>query len=138
MRTHLRRLKMPLLYVMGLFYITAGVTHFLSPEWFLQIVPPFLPAPLALVYLSGVAEIVVGVGVLIPQTRHYAALATVALLVAVYPANIYMAVGDVMGSELVQWGRLPLQAVLVAWALWYTESGDDDPTTNPTVGERAD
>lgn len=138
MRTHLRRLKMPLLYVMGLFYITAGVTHFLSPEWFLQIVPPFLPAPLALVYLSGVAEIVVGVGVLIPQTRHYAALATVALLVAVYPANIYMAVGDVMGSELVQWGRLPLQAVLVAWALWYTESGDDGSSASPTVGERAD
>ena len=138
MRSLLRRLKMPLLYVMGLFYITAGVTHFLNPEWFLQIVPPFLPAPLALVYLSGVAEIVVGVGVLIPQTRHYAALATVALLVAVYPANIYMAVGDVMGSELVQWGRLPLQAVLVAWALWYTESGDDDSTTSPAVGERAD
>ena len=138
MRSLLRRLKMPLLYVMGLFYITAGVTHFLSPEWFLQIVPPFLPAPLALVYLSGVAEIVVGVGILIPQTRHYAALATVALLVAVYPANIYMAVGDVMGSELVQWGRLPLQGVLVAWALWYTESGDDDPTASPTVGERAD
>lgn len=138
MRALLRRLKMPLLYVMGLFYITAGVTHFLNPEWFLQIVPPFLPAPLALVYLSGIAEIAVGVGVLIPQTRHYAALATVALLVAVYPANIYMAVGDVMGSELVQWGRLPLQAVLVAWALWYTESGDDGSAASPTVGERAD
>jgi uncharacterized membrane protein len=123
---------------MGLFYITAGVTHFLSPEWFLQIVPPFLPAPLALVYLSGVAEIVVGVGVLLPQTRHYAALATVALLVAVYPANIYMAVGDVMGSELVQWGRLPLQAVLVAWALWYTDTYSERSTTSGAVGERAD
>jgi uncharacterized membrane protein len=123
---------------MGLFYITAGVTHFLSPEWFLQIVPPFFPAPLALVYLSGVAEIVVGVGVLLPQTRHYAALATVALLVAVYPANIYMAVGDVMGSELVQWGRLPLQAVLVAWALWYTDTYSERSTTSGAVGERAD
>lgn len=125
MATVLRRLKQPLLYVMGVFYITAGVTHFLSPEWFLQIVPPMLPAPLALVYLSGVAEVAVGVGVLLPQTRHYAALGTVALLVAVYPANIYMAVADVMGSELVQWGRLPLQAVLVVWALWYTDSGSE-------------
>lgn len=138
MRALLRRLKRPLLYVMGLFYITAGVTHFLSPEWFLQIVPPFLPAPLALVYLSGVAEIAVGVGVLIPQTRHYGALATVALLVAVYPANIYMAVGDVMGSELVQWGRLPLQAVLVLWALWYTESGTNDPAAGRKIPEQAD
>jgi uncharacterized membrane protein len=138
MRTLLRRLKRPLLYVMGLFYITAGVTHFLSPEWFRQIVPPMLPAPLALVYLSGVAEIVVGVGVLIPQTRHYAALGTVALLVAVYPANIYMAVADVMGSELVQWGRLPLQAVLVAWALWYTETYSEPAAETSAVGERAD
>jgi len=138
MRAFLRRLKRPLLYVMGLFYITAGVTHFLSPEWFLQIVPPMLPAPLALVYLSGVAEIVVGVGVLVPQTRHYAALATVALLVAVYPANIYMAVGDVMGSELVQWGRLPLQGVLVLWALWYTDSASDESTATGAVHDRAD
>ena len=138
MRTLLRRLKTPLLYVMGLFYITAGVTHFLSPEWFVRIVPPMLPAPLALVYLSGVAEIAVGIGVLIPRTRHYAALATVALLVAVYPANIYMAVSGVMGSELVRWGRLPLQGVLVLWALWYTESGTDGPTAGGTVYERTD
>jgi uncharacterized membrane protein len=138
MRAFLRRLKRPLLYVMGLFYVTAGVTHFLSPEWFVRIVPPMLPAALALVYLSGVAEIVVGVGVLIPQTRHYAALATVALLIAVYPANIYMAVGDVMGSELVQWGRLPLQGVLVAWALWYTDSGSDESAVTGAVHERAE
>ena len=138
MRAFLRRLKRPLLYVMGLFYITAGVTHFLSPEWFLQIVPPMLPAPLALVYLSGIAEIVVGVSVLIPQTRHYAALGTVALLVAVYPANIYMAVADVMGSELVQWGRLPLQGVLVTWALWYTDSGTEEPPASGVAPEQAD
>ena len=138
MRALLRRLKTPLLYVMGLFYITAGVTHFVAPEWFVRIVPPMLPAPLALVYLSGIAEIAVGIGVLIPRTRHYAALATVALLVAVYPANIYMAVSGVMGSELVRWGRLPLQGVLVLWALWYTESGTDGPTADRTVYERTD
>ncbi|MXR50528.1 DoxX family membrane protein [Halovenus sp. WSH3] len=109
---------------MGVFYVVAGVLHFVNPDFYLQIMPPMLPAPLALVYLSGVAEIVVGVGVVIPQTRHYAALATVALLVAIYPANIYMAVSGVVGSELVRWGRLPLQGVLVAWALWYTDSGE--------------
>lgn len=138
MRALLRRLKTPLLYVMGLFYITAGVTHFIAPEWFVRIVPPMLPAPLALVYLSGIAEIAVGIGVLIPRTRHYAALATVALLVAVYPANIYMAVSGVMGSELVRWGRLPLQGVLVLWALWYTESRADDPAASRDAHGRAE
>ncbi|MFT4946505.1 MAG: putative membrane protein [Natronomonas sp.] len=118
------RFKRPLLYVMGIFYIVAGILHFANPAFYLQIMPPFLPAPLALVYLSGIAEIVVGVGVLIPQTRHYAALATVALLVAIYPANIYMAVSGVMGSEIVRWGRLPLQGVLVLWALWYTDTDE--------------
>jgi uncharacterized membrane protein len=138
MRIRLRRLKTPLLYVMGLFYIAAGVTHFVSPEWFVRIVPPMLPAPLALVYLSGVAEIAVGIGVLIPRTRHYAALGTVALLVAVYPANIYMAVSGVMGTELVRWGRLPLQGVLVLWALWYTESGADEQRASNTAYGQTD
>lgn len=129
-RLHL--LKRPLLYVMGTLYIVAGVLHFVMPAFYLQIMPPMLPAPLALVYLSGIAEILVGIGVLIPRTRHYAALATVALLVAIYPANIYMAVsGVVTDSELVRWGRLPLQAVLVAWALWYTEYWDEDSETGP-------
>lgn len=138
MRALLRRLKMPLLYVMGLFYIGAGILHFVNPEFYLRIMPPMLPAPLALVYLSGIAEIVVGIGVLIPRTRHYAALATVALLVAIYPANIYMAVSGVMGSELVRWGRLPLQGVLVLWALWYTESGADEQTAGSAVYGRTD
>lgn len=129
MRTVLHRLKRPLLFVMALAYIVAGGMHFIVPELYVQIIPPFLPAPLALVYLSGLAEIAVGVGLLIPQTRQPAAWATVALLVAIFPANIYMATHGVVvegmpgggdPSELVRWGRLPLQAVLILWALWYT------------------
>ncbi|MFT4909100.1 MAG: putative membrane protein [Natronomonas sp.] len=124
-----RRLRRPLLFVMGPLYVVAGVLHFVVPELYVQIVPPILPAPLALVYLSGVAEIAVGVGVLLPRTRQYAAWATVAVLVAIFPANIYMATHGVVvegmpgggdPSELVRWGRLPLQGVLILWALWYT------------------
>ncbi|MFQ3284337.1 MAG: putative membrane protein, partial [Natronomonas sp.] len=65
-----RRLRRPLLFVMGPLYVVAGVLHFVVPELYVQIVPPILPAPLALVYLSGVAEIAVGVGVLLPRTRQ--------------------------------------------------------------------
>ncbi len=124
----IRRLKRPLLYVMGLGYVVAGVMHFVVPAAYVQIVPPMLPAPLALVYLSGVAEVAVGVGLLYPPTRRAAAVATMLLLAAIFPANVYMAVSGVAvegpvsadPSPAVRWGRLPLQAVLVAWAWWYT------------------
>ena len=129
MRGRLARFKRPLLYVMGPLYVVAGVLHFVVPELYAQIIPPFLPAPLALVYLSGVAEIAVGIGVLIPRTRRYAAWATIALLIAIFPANVYMAtsmvVVDGIGgndpSPLIRWGRLPLQGVLILWAYWYTD-----------------
>ncbi len=125
----LHRFKRPLLYLMGSAYVVAGVLHFVVPELYVQIIPPFFPAALALVYLSGIAEIAVGVGLLLPRTRQHAAWATVALLVAVFPANVYMATHGVViegmpgggdPSDIVRWGRLPLQGVLILWALWYT------------------
>jgi len=128
--THLIRLKRPLLYVMASIYIIAGITHFIIPEAFAQIVPPQLPYPLALAYLSGVAEIALGVGLLHPRTRKLAAWGIIAMLIAIFPANIYMAVSDVTvtsvfgrtldPSPAVRWGRLPLQGVLIIWAWWYT------------------
>jgi uncharacterized membrane protein len=117
---------------MGLLYVVAGVSHFRTPETFERIVPPQLPAPRTLVYLSGVAEILLGAGVLFERTRRKSAFGLVALLVAVFPANVYMATSDdfELGavpeeyrdlSDLALWARLPLQAVLVAWAWWYTD-----------------
>jgi len=129
MREGISRLKRPLLYVMGPLYVVAGVLHFVVPELYVQVVPPIFPAALALVYLSGLAEVAVGVGVLIPRTRRLAAWGTVALLVAVFPANVYMATSGVVvegapgggdPSTLVRWARLPFQGVLILWALWYT------------------
>ena len=130
MNDRLRRAKLPILYVMAPAYIVAGVLHFVVPELYVQIIPPIFPAPLALVYLSGLAEIAVGIGLLVPRTRRYAAWATVALLVAIFPATVYMATHGVIlegmpgggdPSELVRWGRLPLQGVLILLALWYTQ-----------------
>lgn len=130
MRRRLTPLKRPLLYVMAPAYVVAGLLHFVVPELYAQIIPPVLPAPLALVYLSGVAEVAVGVGLLWPRSRQYAAWATIALLVAIFPANVYMATSGVAVSGMpgggdpsaaVRWGRLPLQGVLILWAYWYTE-----------------
>jgi len=126
----MRRIKRPFLYLMAPAYIVAGVLHFIVPELYVQIVPPIFPAALALVYLSGLAEIAVGIGLLISRTRRRAAWATVALLVAIFPANVYMATHGVVieglpgggdPSALVRWGRLPLQGLLILLALWYTQ-----------------
>jgi uncharacterized membrane protein len=131
----LARLKLPLGYLMGGIYVVAGIMHFVVPESYVQIVPPYLPAPLALVYLSGIAEVVLGLGVLHPRTRSYAAWGLIALLVAVFPANVYMATSGVViegasapirdPSPVARWARLPMQVVLIAWAWWYTRPMPD-------------
>jgi uncharacterized membrane protein len=118
--------KRVLLYVMGLFYVVAGVNHFLNPDFYVAIMPPYLPAHLELVYLSGVAEIVLGVAVLIPRYRVLAAWGVIALLIAIFPANLHVALHNIPvggaseGLGIWNWVRLPLQLVLIAWAWWYT------------------
>jgi uncharacterized membrane protein len=123
----------PLCIVMGFVYVVAGVLHFLVPKAFARIVPPQLPRPVALVYLSGLAEVVFGVGVTIRRTRSLSAWGIVALLVAVFPANVHMATSGMVPESIPDrarglaeaglWARLPLQGVLVLWAWQYTRSG---------------
>ncbi|SNC77031.1 Uncharacterized membrane protein [Hymenobacter gelipurpurascens] len=105
-------------YPLALLFIGAGITHFTSPEKFVRIVPPYLPAPLLLVYISGVAEIAGGLGLLLPATRRLAGWGLIALLVAVFPANVYMLQAHGAGLPVPLWAlwlRLPLQLVLIAW-----------------------
>jgi uncharacterized membrane protein len=119
-------IKRVMLYAMGAFYVFAGVNHFLDPEFYLPMMPPYLPAHHFLIALSGVAEIACGIGVVIPRTRVLAAWATVALLVAVFPANIHVAVHDIPiggaseGLGALNFVRLAFQPVLIAWAWWFT------------------
>ena len=106
--------------LLSLFFIAAGTLHFISPEAYMQMMPPYLPHPLFLVYLSGVCEIAGGVGVLVPRFRRLAGYGLIALLVAVFPANIHMALNHLplAGMALpawLLWLRLPLQALLIAW-----------------------
>ncbi|QIX61519.1 DoxX family membrane protein [Hymenobacter sp. BT18] len=110
-------------YVLAVLFIGAGVLHFIAPTMFVRIVPPYLPAPYLLVYLSGAAELAGGLGLLLPATRRLAAWGLVALLVAVFPANVYMLQSHGAGMPDPLWAlwlRLPLQAVLIAWAWWHT------------------
>lgn len=83
-------LKSITLILMALLYIVAGLLHFIKPKMYLKIMPPYLPAHLPLVYLSGVAEILLGIGLLIPALQVYAAWGVILLLIAVFPANVYM------------------------------------------------
>ncbi|QKQ76313.1 DoxX family protein [Nostoc sp. TCL240-02] len=115
--------------VLAISIIVVGVTHFVVPGEYVKIVPPQLPYPLGLVYLSGFYEILGGIGLLVPPVSQAAAWGLLALFIAVYPANINMAVNlikieHIPNSPWVHVVRLPLQAVLIAWAWWYTKSSD--------------
>jgi uncharacterized membrane protein len=99
----LSRLKRPLLYVMGVFYAAAGVMHFVAPKVYARVVPPRFPRPVTLVYLSGIAEIVLGIGVMIRRTHQRSAWGLIALLLAVFPANVHMATSDVATDATPDW-----------------------------------
>lgn len=120
----MRSLRTVLTWLLGLLFAATGILHFASPEPYLAIMPPYLPWPLALVYLSGAAEVTLGASLLIPRFQSLAAWGLIALLVAVFPANLHMALNPEHFPTIppvALWARLPLQAVLIAWAYWFTE-----------------
>ena len=111
----------------AIFYIGAGTLHFLKPEPYLRIMPPYLPWHIAMVRVSGAFEILGGLGLLLPETRRAAAWGLVLLLIAVFPANLYMATNPIEAgaasiAPVLRWGRLPLQVLLIWWVLWCTRS----------------
>jgi uncharacterized membrane protein len=122
--------------LLALAMVGVGVMHFATPEPFARIVPAWLPAPLALVYVSGAFEILGGLGLLVPRARRAAAIGLCALYIAVFPANVNMAVNRISLDEakpippVALWLRLPLQAVFIAWAWWVRK---DDEERDPHV-----
>ena len=117
--------KLILKWLFGVIFILAGINHFLNTNFYLKIMPPYLPWHLFLVYLSGVFEIILGALLLIPKFSRLAAWGLIALLVAVFPANIYMAMNTELFPEInpmLIWLRLPLQFLLIAWAYWFIKS----------------
>lgn len=108
--------------------VAAGINHFVNPDFYLKIVPSALPAPEALVYLSGVAQVLGALGTMHPRTRRPAGWFLIATLVAIYPANIYMALNPDRFANIPQWAlwaRLPLQFLFVYW-VWLATLRDED------------
>jgi uncharacterized membrane protein len=104
--------------MLAAFFIIAGLLHFLRPKPYVAIVPDALPRKRELVYVSGVAEIAGGLGVLAAPTRRAAGWWLIATLIAVFPANVNMAVNAERFRAVPKpllWARLPLQAALIAW-----------------------
>ena len=114
---------MVLLYVMAAFYIYAGYNHFKIPKFFLKITPPWVPFPKTVNIIVGIVEIVLGILIVIPETRIPAAWGIILLLIAVFPANVYHLTSGGAGTKVsikfLKW-RLPFQVVFIAWAYWYT------------------
>ena len=114
------------IYLMSIGYIYIGIRHFVDVEFFMAIMPDYLPYHLELVYISGFFEVLLGVLLLIPKTRFYAGWGLILLLIAVFPANIYLvqsreaqeALGVTKNQAIF---RLPFQAVFIALAYWHSK-----------------
>lgn len=117
-------LKLVPKYLFALLFIGGGVNHFLSSDFYVNIMPPYLPFHLALVYISGVAEIVLGIALLIPRFQRFGAWGLIALLIAVFPANIHMFLHPELFPAISPTAlliRLPIQLLLISWAYTYTK-----------------
>jgi len=107
--------------LLALFFVSVGVLHFLKPGEFVRAMPPYIPYHLEMVYISGVFEILGGIGVMIPKVRKAAGYGLLALLIAVFPANIHMALHDERFPAIppmVLWVRLIFQPIFMTW-VWY-------------------
>jgi uncharacterized membrane protein len=112
-------LKSVFRWIMAVFFVVAGANHFISPSFYLGLMPPYLPRHLELIYVSGIAEMVLGVAVVLPRMRRIAGWSLIALLIAVFPANIHAALhGFQSVPGWILWARLPLQLVLIALVYW--------------------
>lgn len=116
------------LFVMSFFYVNVGIKHFIDPEWFMYIIPPYLTfIGLELVYISGFFEILLGLLVLFKKYRKIASYGLILLLIAVYPANIYLAINEApqkligISSFVASWIRLPMQFILIGIAYYQSK-----------------
>jgi len=110
-------------YLLALFMIGAGTLHFVRPDFYLKIMPPYLPWHLELVYLSGLIELGLGLLLLVRRFSRLAAWGIIALLIVIFPANIYLFQHQelIPAPSILHLLRLPLQAVFILWAYWHTK-----------------
>ena len=123
MNTRLKAVMTPSRYLLALIFIAAGINHFWHTQFYVAMMPPYLPWHLQLVYLSGIAEFALGALMLLRRWQAVAGWGMIALCVAVFPANLHMALNPELFTQFspqsLMW-RLPMQAVAIAWAWCYT------------------
>ena len=126
----MNRLKTTSKFILAFFVIGADVLHFAKPDFYLKIMPPYLPAHYELVILSGIFEVVLGILLLVPKLSKLAAWGIIALLIAVFPANIYIFQNPEVlpAPPILHLLRLPLQGLLILWAYWHTKSKSQHET----------
>jgi len=127
----MRSIRFASMVLFAVFFVLAGLNHFRQPGFYVQMIPPWLPSHLLLVQISGVAEIVLGAALMIPGLSRWAAWGIIALLLAVFPANIQMAVHPELFpafSRVALLWRLPMQLVLAGWAFVYTRPNAEPRT----------
>ncbi|MBW2960811.1 DoxX family protein [Mesonia aestuariivivens] len=110
------------LYLMAIIYVLAGINHFIKPKMYMRIMPNYLPAHKLLVYLSGIAEIILGIGLCFSSTKNTAIYGIIAMLAVFFLVHFYMLSSEKAGSGLPKWVlilRIPLQFVLMYWAYYY-------------------
>lgn len=109
-------------WVLAIFFIVAGANHFRDPATYLGMMPPWLPWPEAANVVSGAAEMAGGIGLVLPRFRRAAGWGLIALLIAIFPANLHVALqGRMPGydfSPAMLWWRLPFQVVFIALVAW--------------------
>lgn len=108
--------------LLAIFYILAGTMHFVIPEFYIKMMPPYVPMHNEMVFVSGLMEIILGFGIMGKKTMRYSAWGIIALLIAVFPANVH-AYLTADGTDFPKWLlliRLPLQFVLIYWAYLFT------------------
>jgi uncharacterized membrane protein len=115
--------KSILIVISSIFYTIIGIKHFIESDYFLSIIPPYLPFHIELVYISGFFEILFGLMILFPKYRYYGSIGLILLLIAVFPANIYLAQSkeaqEAIGtSQQIAIWRLPIQGILIWIAYW--------------------
>ena len=130
----MRRMKTVSKFVLAIFMIGAGTMHFVNPDFYMKIMPSYLPLHRELVYLSGLCEIVLGLLLFVPRFSRLAAWGIIALLIAVFPANIHVYQHqDVLPAPAIfHFLRLPLQGMFILWAYWHTKPTKEktDDTTD--------
>ncbi len=123
-------------YILGIYLIGMGFGNFFEFEEFIRVVPSYIPYPGMMIWVTGIFEILGGIGLLLPSTSRLMAIVLLVLFAAVFPANLHMAMSNIPGEGFpvpswIMWAKIPIQIVLIGWAIWMVQGGDNKVSSKP-------